>query len=213
MELDLNYIEQQLQHRWEYSYKWGRRQNNEWDDFTKFIYTIDDWHTLIETIKQTVNKYHLDKRDLFQYAANRWYNYWSARAVEQIFALNPFVTPAKNPKDRLVDFSCHTINFDHKTSVFPKGFKQPIQYAKQHKKELIIWLYKNQSQQQRKHLKNRLFIIVYAKNGAHWQLKADLQWLKKIIHQYLQDFDTSNLVQLQLEKEKKTLADIIWACK
>jgi len=74
---------------------------------------------------------------LFNYALNRWYNFWSARAVEQIFCSLVGVKPAKNLKDRLVDFQLHDIKFDHKTSVFPRQYAKTLDYAKKNQADLI----------------------------------------------------------------------------
>ena len=63
------------------------------------------------------------------YAINRWFNYWSATGVETIFCSLPGVIAAKNPKDRLVDFSIQNITFDHKTTVFPNGYQQSPRFA------------------------------------------------------------------------------------
>lgn len=210
--LSLYDIEQELKKRHPYAYEWGRKQNDIWDGYTNFIYKTPFWDEVVEVMKITIEAYNLDKKELFQYAANRWYNFWSAVAVEKIFTQIEGVTPAVNNKDRLVDFNLNGINFDHKTSVFPKGFKQTIYYAQNHKEELLYWLYKNQSQQQRKHLENRLFLMVYAEDGAHWKLKAEITWLQSIIQKYVSTFDASLLTPLQW-KEKSALSDIIWAVK
>src|SRR5699024_4101246 len=214
MEIDLAYIENQLQNRWKYTYQWGRKQNDLWDDYTNFIYKTPDWEDLVQLMKLTAEAYQLDKHELFQYAANRWYNFWSAQAIENIFCQAERVIPALNNKNRLVDFSIHGIDFDHKTSVFPKAYKQTLVYAQIHKRDLINWLYKNQSQQKRKHMKNRLFIIVYDQNGEHWKLKAELLFLKRKIQTYLKSFHPSNLEEFTYENQNKTLiTDIIWAIK
>jgi len=210
--LSLYDIEQELKKRHPYAYEWGRKQNDIWDGYTNFIYKTPFWDEVVEVMKITIEAYNLDKKELFQYAANRWYNFWSAVAVEKIFTQIEGVTPAVNNKDRLVDFNLNGINFDHKTSVFPKGFKQTIYYTQNHKEELLYWLYKNQSQQQRKHLENRLFLMVYAEDGAHWKLKAEITWLQSIIQKYVSTFDASLLTPLQW-KEKSALSDIIWAVK
>lgn len=215
MALDLKYIEKQLGYRIAYPYHWGQRQNDFWDNRTNFIYKTATWDELQNLIKLTREAYELDHDKFFQYATNRWFNYWSARAIEQIFTEIDGVVPAINHKDRLVDFSIKGINFDHKTSVFPKGFNQTINYAQQHPKELLKWLYTHQSQQKRKHLKNRLFIVVYdPKHKAHWKLKADIFWLKSLIQQYMQTYRPEQLYHLQLTPHNApALADIIWAIK
>lgn len=211
MELDLNDIKHQLQQRWQYPYHWHQKQNNQWDNYTNFIYTTPHWATAIKLMKSAVDTYDLDKEKLFQYAANRWYNFWSARAIEQIFCSLSGVHPDKNPKNKLVDFHCRGVNFDHKTSVFPTSYPQTITYAQKHPKEFALWLYRHQSQQGRKHLGNRLFIIVYASTGQHWKLKAELFWLKSIIEDYVKQFNKQDLITLELTSPTTTYTDLIWA--
>ena len=147
--MNLELLENALKKRWTHNYKWGRKQSNEWDELTNFIYNTRTFSSLLEQIK------HLDV-NLQNYALNRWYNFWSAMGVEYIFSTHKIVVPNINRYDKLVDFKINNIPFDHITSVFPKGFGKPIGYAKKHKGEIIKWLYINQSQEGRKHLKNRL---------------------------------------------------------
>ena len=130
-----------------------------------------------------------------------------------IFANLEGVVPVKNKKDRLVDFSFLGEKFDHKTSIFPRGFCKSLDYAKAHPIEMIQWLYDNQSQQQRKHLENRMFVIVHAHDGKHWRLKAQISWLKDIISRYVATFDDSKIYRLQLQPYKITKAGLIWAIK
>ena len=54
--------------------------------------------------------------------------------------------------------------------------------------------------------------MVYAEDGAHWKLKAEITWLQSIIQKYVSTFDASLLTPLQW-KEKSALSDIIWAVK
>jgi len=214
--MNLIETESELKKRWPYKYHWGQKQNDLWDDMTNFIYHINSFeHLLNETGKTfTEIKQEFDRQDFFNYAANRWYNFLSAMAVEQIICTVPGIEPALNPHDRLVDFTIHGIKFDHKTTVFPEGFKRDVDYAVKNRKELIEWLYANQSQQKRKHLDNRLFIVVYSSDGKHWKLKAEILWLKDIILNYANNFNKNNLIRLKLKNNgEETLSDIIWAIK
>lgn len=213
MQTNLATIEEQLQKRWKYSYKWFRKQNDQWDAYTNFIYTIPSWEELVKAIAKTVEINQLPKEEAFYYAINRWYNFWSAIAVETIFCSLDNIKAAKNAKDRLVDFSIQEIPFDHKTSVFPKGFGQSMVYARAHKKELLYWLYENQSRQQRNHFANRLFIIVYAEDKEHWKLKAEIGLLKSAITNYVATFNASNLVTLYFKNKENAVSDIIWVQK
>jgi hypothetical protein len=212
MDKELIQIEKELKKRISYPYKWGRKQNDNFDRLTNFVYNISDFD---EAITEINNRFKKDEehKNISNYALNRWYNFWSANAVEKIFCSLPNVKPALDEKDRLVDFTIDGVTFDHKTSVFPKNFPFPIKEAVKKTDELIKWLYKNQSQQQRKHLKNRLFIVLYSSNGEHWKLKAEVFWLKERIEKYMEGFNPDYLLKFPLEKDHYTLADVIWAIR
>ncbi len=212
MKYNLQQIETELKKRLVYPYKWGQKQNDNFDKQTNFIY-----HTFLfeELLKEIEERFKSEKDyDLyFNYSINRWYNFWSAQAVENIFCSLPNVNPAMDSKDRLVDFTIDGVSFDHKTSVFPKNFPHKINEAIKRTDELIRWLYKHQSQQQRKHLKNRLFIVLYSKTSEHWKLKSEIMWLKDRIEKYMIGFNPDYLMKFEFEKNKVTLSDVIWAIR
>lgn len=196
-------VESELKKRLTSPYNWGRKQSDDWDFKTKFIYQTQDFESLEIQCKDF-------DEGLRNYAFNRWLNFWSAKAVEAIFAENPLVKKEDNPFSKTVDFYISRIPFDHKSSVFPRQFGKSFDYSVNHKKELIEWLYNNQSQQGRKHYANRLFIIFYdEKNGAHWKLKTELILIKEKITNYLSNFSRANLVSLNLESHE-ILSDVIW---
>lgn len=200
--MDLLRVETELKKRLAYPYKWGRKQSDDWDAKTSFIYTTYSFEKLLEktaSFDETV-------RD---YALNRWYNFWSAEAVENLFSLHEKVTPNINKFDKLIDFTINTTCFDHKTTVFPIGFNQSVAYAKNNPAELIRWLYLNQSQESRKHLKNRLFIVLVEKNKEHWKLKAEIQLLKSEIDKFVENFDSEKLIQISL-KNNTIISELIW---
>lgn len=212
MKNSLIQTEVELKKRLIYPYRWGQKQNDNFDKQTNFIYHTFLFDKLLKVIEQ---KFKTEKEyDLyFNYAINRWYNFWSAQAVEKIFCSLPNVKPALDSKDRLVDFTIQGEAFDHKTSIFPKNFPYKIDEAIKKTDELIKWLYKNQSQQQRKHLKNRLFVVLYSKDGEHWKLKSEIMWLKERIEKYMIGFNPDYLLKFNLEEGKPTLADVIWAIR
>jgi hypothetical protein len=211
-EINFLQIEKELKKRLTYPYKWGRKQNDYFDKLTNFIYKVSEFDEIIREINNRFKKYK-EHQNISNYALNRWYNFWSAQAVEKIFCSLPNVKPALDSKDRLVDFTIDGVTFDHKTSVFPKNFPFQKKDAIKKTDELIKWLYKHQSQQQRKHLRNRLFIVLYSPDGEHWKLKAEISWLKERIEKYMEGFNPNYLLKFQFEKDQNTLADIIWAMK
>tara|TARA_R110001583_G_scaffold27778_1_gene99013 strand:+ start:43343 stop:43978 length:636 start_codon:yes stop_codon:yes gene_type:complete len=211
MKYDL--LEKELKKRLEFEYSWGRKQLDEFDKKTNFIYKIASFELILSEIEQNF-KGNYQYTELRNYTLNRWFNFWSAKGVEQIFCAHENVKPHLNSYNKFIDFFIEDIPFDHKTTVFPKAFKKSIPYAIAHKNELIEWLYKNQSQQQRKHFKNRLFIVLvnYKNENEHWKLKSEINWLEIIISAYLRNFDRSKLHRFYFENEI-VKADIIWAIK
>lgn len=182
--------------------RWGRKQNDQWDRLTNFVYTTPGW----AGFRQKAAHF---SPELASYAANRWFNFWSAMAVERIFANQPGVIPAPNPRDRQVDFYLQGIRFDHKTTVFPGEFPLSANFAHLYPVSLAEWLYLNQSEEQRWHAANRLFLVLYAQNGHHWRLRAELTAMAQVVRQYVETFDQERLIRLKLDGHE-VLSDIIW---
>ena len=204
-------LEQELKKRWKFPYRWGVVQNDELDQATRFIYDIlyfDELMQKLESLRQ-----HPRFELLQHYALNRWYNFQSARTVEHFFCSQPQVVAAPNRKDRLCDFYIQDIPFDHKTSVFPRQYGKTLFDARRYKSDLIRWLYTSQSKEQRFHLKNRLFLVLYRNDGEHWKLKAKLTLLQNRIKEYMLNFSPEQLIRIPLESEQPTLSDIIWVIR
>ncbi len=207
MSIDIAYIEQQLQQRVREHPPtlWGRKQSDAWDSETNFIYHTASWAEMWQH-SQTL------PQDLQSYAINRWFNFWSARGIETIFCRLPNVTPQPNKRDRLVDFTLNGIQFDHKTTVYPAQYGRTARYAFFNRCDLIAWLYQHQSQQGRHHFGNRLFVVLWAQDGAHWRLRADLSRLATVIEQYASRFDEETLTRLTVGNQQ-ALSDVIWYVK
>lgn len=201
--MNIQSLESELKKRLDFPYSWGRKQSDDWDRQTKFIYQTQNFESLENQCKNFDDA-------LKNYAFNRWLNFWSAKAIEQIFTNHPSVRKEDNPFSKTVDFYISEIPFDHKSSIFPKQFGKSFDYATTHKKELIEWLYQNQSQQGRKHLENRLFIVFFdEKNNEHWKLKMELTLIQENIEDYLRNFSRDSLVSLNLDS-REILSDVIW---
>lgn len=206
----LTQIETELKKRCQFAYHWGRFQNDVEDSKTNFIYEILYFEDLMSEIRRKFQNHH-DYEALTQYSLNRWYNFWSATAVERIFTQSSDVKANPDSKDRYKDFEIKGIPFDHKSSVFPKSYPHSIEFAIENPEDLITWFYTNQSQQKRQHFKNRLFIVFFHPSGAHWKLKAELTWLQSKIEEYLAQFKFENLKNMYVHGQNTALSDIIWA--
>lgn len=184
---------------------WGRKQSDDWDKLSNFVYQLPSYEQLFVLIAA-------QKKDAAfeHYCIHRWYNTLSARALENIFCSQPKVKANKNKYDKLVDFSISSIPFDHKTSIFPRSYPHSQEYAEQNPASLIEWLYKQQSLEGRFHTENRLFVVLFAEDGQHWRLRAEISKIKSEIEHYVQHFDKNKITMLMLEEESAVLSDIIW---
>lgn len=200
--MDLVRVETELKKRLDFPYTWGRLQGNEFDQKTRFIYKTYGFGSLLQRTNDLAE-------DVKNYALNRWYNYWSAMAVENIFQSCYKVVKEQDKYHKTIDFYIENTPFDHKTTIFPKNFKKDIEYAKQNKVELICWLYNNQSKEGRGHFENRLFIVLYDKNGNHWKVKSEIDLLNVKIKDYVRGYKKENLTPINVG-EKTILSDIIW---
>ena len=89
----------------------GRVQNDLFDNQTRFVYRVPAFDDVMAQLERRFST--SPSRDaFFNYALNRRYEFWSARAVEEIFCGLDGVTAAKNQYDRLVDFTLNGVRFD-----------------------------------------------------------------------------------------------------
>jgi len=87
-----------------------------------------------------------------------------------------------------------------------------LKVSENNEKELIQWLYDNQSQQDRKHLENRLFIIMFDNANQHWKMKSEIMTLKKEIDLYVDNFNESNLYEFDFGNGK-VYSSLLWITK
>ena len=55
--------------------------------------------------------------------------------------------------------------------------------------------------------------MLYASDGLHWKLKAELTWLSLLIKTYLDTFDPEKLFRIRIEGKRELLADVVWAVR
>ncbi len=203
--MNLSTYQRELQKRLAVPYIWPRRQNNTDDRATDFIYrclTFDQAHA------QSVQQFGTATTGYY-YAMNRWFNFTSAKAVEAIFGQHPRVTTEPNPYHKTIDFRIDGIPFDHKTTVWPRGYPGDFDGAIQHPQPLLAWLYANQSTDRRYHTSNRLFLVLYRDDGDHWKLKANIGLMAACIEEYLEHFTPDDLFSVPVGSAVAQ-AGVIW---
>jgi hypothetical protein len=133
---------------------WSIRQRDALDRATAFIYSV----TSLAEVLQQCHVARLDEQTA-SYAQHRWKNFvrhdvW----LDLLYAEFPGCRPFENAKDRTKDLYVPVggseIIFDLKVTRWPSRLDRTSSLA-----DVARWMYSNQSQQQRFHLDNRLFVV------------------------------------------------------
>ena len=182
-------------------------QNNKEDKATNFIYQCN---TLDECMSQ-VKKQDVD----VQYALHRWYNYKTSTECERIFCDYGAVHEV-NPTNHDVDIYINGIPFDVKVTVYPaKLIDKPFDLkTREGKNGMIKWLYKNQSQQNRKQLVNRLYVVCDGKT-SHEKLamKSNFSCIKDKIRKFMKYSATYGINTVEIVNGIETyslMSDVIY---
>lgn len=182
---------------------WTIQKNK--DDFdTNFIYKCNTLSQCLEEIeKRGLNK---------NYVLHRWYNYKTSIETESIFCTYG-ATHCENLYDHDKDIYINNIPFDVKLTCYPKKlFKEkPYNLTKRSgKNDMINWLYTNQSQENRKQLLNRLYVIC---DGDSYQNsiinKSNFVMIESVIKVFM-DYIKTNKINEIVVNGKKVLSDIIY---
>lgn len=187
---------------------WGNKQNDRFDYCTDYIYKVQSYSELEEKTKETCESKNLDYDKVFRYALNRWFNLQISNFAEKQFLEYDIVEDEPNQRSKEIDFYINSIPFDLKMSVFPKWFGKDIDYATEHKTELIDWLYSNCSQERRLHNGNKIFIVCYSSDGNHNKVKSNLWYIKEAVDNYMKSYNEGDLI-IQWD----SLSDIIFITK
>lgn len=129
-------------------------------EYVRKYYRYDD---LIKNVKSILHD------DVTNYVICTWFNHWTTVLIEEHIGLHPKVIPTvKNIKG--VDIFFCGQPFDLKITYLPRGYSGDIN----NKKDLAIWMYKNQGAQ-RFGSDNRFFVVLIDENNPDdsWKLKMD----------------------------------------
>ena len=133
---------------------WLVRQRDALDRATAFIYSAT---SLAEVLQQSRTA-RLDEQTT-SYAQHRWKNFVRHDAwLDLLYAEFPGCRPFENARDRTKDLYVpvgrNEVIFDLKVTRWPSRLEKSASLP-----EVARWMYLNQSQQQRFHLDNRLFVV------------------------------------------------------
>lgn len=183
------------------SSKWNR-QNNIYDRRSNFIYYT-------ETVDDCVSKASemgIDKN----YVLHRWYNYHTSKYCENLFVKHG-AKKETNTFHHDIDIYIDDIPYDVKLTVYPAKLERENIFIdlnnRESKNELIQWMYKNQSQEGRKHLKNRIFIVCNGEDDKEkLAKKSDFDTIEQKIVNYFIFLMSNEPNQLIIEDNGKEYA-------
>lgn len=162
-----------------------QKQTNEMDKETRFIYNTYN-------IEDILHRHENDPIKYFDYAIRRYFNKTISHTAEELFCRYNICEKEKNKYHKHIDFWLLGVPFDLKVSSYParfEGKRENFKNEREYRNELIRWLYNNQSQQQRLHMKNRLFILCKKGDGKNTKennvLKIKFDLMEKSIHNFL----------------------------
>lgn len=169
-----------------------KMQNNIDDQKTNFIYKAG---TLEECL------YLIDKNQVNQdYALHRWYNYMTSVYCEYLFC-DYGAIHEKDIYNHDVDIYINGTPFDVKLTVYPaKLNERPFNLNKRlGRNQMIKWYYLNQSQQSRKQLLNRLYVVCDGKNNYEClKMKSDFSLLRKKIKSFMEYVNINGLNEIKI---------------
>ena len=182
-------------------------QNNVNDYKSNFIY-----NTL--TLNEVIKKAQENEIDV-KYAVHRWYNFHTSITCEKIFTEYGAIKE-QNIKHKKIDIYLKDTPFDVKLTVYPKKLSEhPYDLnTREGKSEMIKWMYANQSQEGRKHLANRLFIVCDGNSSYdNLCLKSDFAQIRDKIKKYVDYTNKNGFNEIIIEDQGETYkvcSDIIY---
>ncbi len=189
------------------SLEWGR-QNNRFDKRSNFISRVET----VDECLQKAREMAIDEN----YVLHRWYNYQTSIYCEGLF-VKYGAQKEKQLYNHDIDIYINEIPYDVKLTVYPAKLKRSGEILNLHNRDdkntLIRWMYANQSQEGRKHLKNRMFIVCNGENTyQNLALKSDFDIIETRISGYfhfLENNEPNKLVIQDAGQEYEVYSDII----
>ena len=183
-----------------------KMQNNYNDKLSNFIYKMNSLEECLIEIERTgVNK---------EYALHRWYNYMTSIRCEYIFCEYGAVHD-QDKYNHDVDIYINGVPFDVKLTVYPaKLFHRPYNLStREGKNALIKWYYANQSQQNRKQMLNRLYVVCDAPSSyENMVMKSNFELMRERISEYMKRVQKEGINEIRIQdggNEYQLKSDIV----
>lgn len=183
-----------------------KMQNNYNDKLSNFIYKMNSLEECLIEIERTgVNK---------EYALHRWYNYMTSIRCEYIFCEYGAIHD-QDKYNHDVDIYINGVPFDVKLTVYPaKLSHRPYDLStREGKNALIKWYYANQSQQNRKQMLNRLYVVCDAPSSyENMVMKSNFELMRERISAYMKRVQKEGINEIRIQdggNEYQLKSDIV----
>ena len=190
-------IEQDLKRTMEMiSASWGM-QNNRYDKASNFVFKMKSLDECLNEIEHTgVNR---------DYALHRWYNFMTSIRCEYIFCEYGAVHET-NIYNHDIDIYIDKVPFDVKLTVYPaKLSDRPYDLStREGKDDMIRWYYSNQSQEDRKQLLNRIYVVCDAPTSKeNMVMKSNFDLMRERISAYMDELKKVGFNEITITDEGK----------
>ncbi|MBF8278035.1 MAG: hypothetical protein HW390_3108 [Candidatus Brocadiaceae bacterium] len=207
------------------SFDWGGDYQNSLDKYlvSRYVKALQSYDTLVSKFETEISA------AVQGYVLNSWYNHWSSILIEHLFKSHKVVLPAVG-QIKHVDV-CYEIreklkdkNTEECKQVIKTLKEQKLQILKEateNPRELAKWLYENQGEM-RFGSENRLFLVLVDTDDftGSWKLKRNMDLLKPVIENYLDNFDKKKVADLKVAFRYKgkpqtftALTDVVFIVK
>lgn len=173
LEIDLQECQKLLDPNWQ-------TQSNSLDKQTNFIYNMQSLQECLdEILKRGVDQ---------DYVLHRWYNFKTSQYCEEIFCDYGAIHHEDN-RDHEIDIYIDGRPYDVKLTVYPQALNdRPYDLTtRSGKNKMIEWFYANQSQESRKQLLNRIYVVCDSDDArVRLAMKSDFDILRRKIRAFME---------------------------
>lgn len=183
-----------------------KMQNDFFDRSTNFIYRMNSLQDCLQEIERT----QVDR----DYALHRWYNYMTSVYCEYIFC-DYGAVHEKDKYNHDVDIYIDGVPFDVKLTVYPAKLSlRPYDLTtREGKNDMIRWYYANQSQQNRKQMLNRLYVVCDAPTSReNMVMKSNFNLMRQRISAFMEYVKVNGMNEICITdagKDYKLKSDIV----
>ncbi|MGQ9466518.1 MAG: hypothetical protein ACUVSG_02580 [Anaerolineae bacterium] len=169
--------------------EWGRRQQDQWDKASRFIYRVHSLDALRQETRRVAAARGFPLGEFAAYVVHRWYNFHTHQVVLDILCAHPRVRRETNPHHHSVDFYLDGIPFDLKLTSFPRAYPHLLDEARARPADLVNWLYREQSRGGRYHAANRLFVVFHhaLEPERTWEVRRMFDRIERSLAEFLMD--------------------------